>query len=72
MSNSIKLCPTHFSRGAKQFAGGAPLVTGLPLYGTLGPLVTPMHPSIYTGPIRFHWHDILLRKNKFLKRFEKQ
>jgi len=37
MSNSIKLSPTHFSRGAKQFAGGAPLVTGLPLYDTLGP-----------------------------------
>jgi len=31
MSNIIKLCPTHFSRGSEKFSRGgfAPLVTGL-------------------------------------------
>jgi len=29
MSNSFKICPTYFSRGAEIFVGGCPLLTGL-------------------------------------------
>jgi len=41
MSNSFKICPTHFSRGGENFSRGAslPLVAGL--------VLTPTHPLAY-------------------------